>query len=39
MARQGNTISISTPEEAQAAFRRELVKYATLVKKVGIGPQ
>jgi tripartite-type tricarboxylate transporter receptor subunit TctC len=39
MAKQGNTINISTPEQAQAAFRRELVKYATLVKKVGIEPQ
>jgi tripartite-type tricarboxylate transporter receptor subunit TctC len=39
MAKQGNTINISTPEEAQAAFRRELVKYAALVKKVGLEPQ
>ena len=39
MAKQGNTINISTPEQAQAAFRRELVKYATLVKKVGLEPQ
>jgi tripartite-type tricarboxylate transporter receptor subunit TctC len=39
MAKQGNTISISTPEEAQAAFRRELAKYAALVKKVGLEPQ
>ena len=39
MAKQGNTIAISTPEEAQAAFRRELAKYATLVKKVGLEPQ
>lgn len=39
MARQGNTIAISTPEEAQAAFRRELAKYAALVKKVGLEPQ
>ena len=39
MAKQGNTISISTPEQAQAAFRRELAKYATLVKKVGLEPQ
>jgi tripartite-type tricarboxylate transporter receptor subunit TctC len=39
MAKQGNTINISTPEQAQAIFRRELVKYATLVKKVGIEPQ
>lgn len=39
MAKQGNTIRISTPEEAQAAFRSELAKYAALVKKVGLEPQ
>jgi tripartite-type tricarboxylate transporter receptor subunit TctC len=39
MAKQGNTISISSSEQAQATFRRELVKYATLVKKVGLEPQ
>lgn len=39
MAKQGNTIRISTPEEAQAAFRSELNKYAALVKKVGLQPQ
>jgi tripartite-type tricarboxylate transporter receptor subunit TctC len=39
MAKQGNTINISTSDEAQAAFRRELLKYATLVKKVGLEPQ
>jgi tripartite-type tricarboxylate transporter receptor subunit TctC len=39
MAKQGNTISISTPEQAQAAFRSELAKYAALVKKVGLEPQ
>ncbi len=38
MAKQGNTINISTPEQAQAAFRRELAKYAGLVKKAGIEP-
>ena len=36
MAKQGNTIAISTPEQATAAFRRELVKYAQLVKKAGL---
>jgi tripartite-type tricarboxylate transporter receptor subunit TctC len=36
MARQGNTIAISTPEQAAQAFRRELVKYAALVKKAGL---
>jgi tripartite-type tricarboxylate transporter receptor subunit TctC len=39
MARQGNTIAIGTPEQAQAAFRSELAKYAALVKKVGLEPQ
>jgi tripartite-type tricarboxylate transporter receptor subunit TctC len=39
MAKQGNTISISTTEQAQTAFRRELAKYAALVKKVGLEPQ
>ena len=39
MAKQGNTIQISTTEQAQAAFRTELNKYAALVKKVGLEPQ
>jgi tripartite-type tricarboxylate transporter receptor subunit TctC len=39
MAKQGNSIHISTPEQAQAAFRSELQKYAQLVKKVGLEPQ
>jgi tripartite-type tricarboxylate transporter receptor subunit TctC len=39
MAKQGNSINISTPEQAQAAFRSELAKYAALVKKVGLEPQ
>jgi tripartite-type tricarboxylate transporter receptor subunit TctC len=39
MANQGNTISISTPEQAQAAFKSELAKYAMLVKKAGIDPE
>lgn len=39
MAKQGNTIHIGTPEQAQAAFRSELAKYAALVKKVGLEPQ
>lgn len=39
MAKQGNTINVSSPEQAQKGFRAELVKYATLVKKAGIEPQ
>jgi tripartite-type tricarboxylate transporter receptor subunit TctC len=36
MAKQGNTISVSTSEHAQAYFRSEKDKYAKLVKKAGI---
>ena len=36
MARQGNTIDVSTPEFAEKFFRSELAKYARLVKKAGI---
>jgi len=39
MAKQGNSINVSTTEQAQAAFRSELAKYAALVKKVGLEPQ
>lgn len=39
MARQGNVIAISTPEQAQATFRKEMGRYAALVKKVGLEPQ
>jgi tripartite-type tricarboxylate transporter receptor subunit TctC len=39
MARQGNTISVSTPEHAAQFFRSELAKYATLVKQAGVEPQ
>lgn len=39
MAKQGNSISISTPEFALAHFKSELVKYAGLVKKAGVVPQ
>lgn len=36
MAKQGNTIAISSPEQAAAAFRSELQKYAALARKVGL---
>jgi tripartite-type tricarboxylate transporter receptor subunit TctC len=36
MARQGNTINVSTIEFAQQYFRSEKDKYAKLVKKAGI---
>jgi tripartite-type tricarboxylate transporter receptor subunit TctC len=36
MAKQGNTINVSTSEHAQSYFRSEKDKYAKLVKKAGI---
>ncbi len=39
MAKQGNTINVSTPEHAQKYFRSEMEKYAKLVKQAGIEPQ
>ncbi|WP_137895800.1 tripartite tricarboxylate transporter substrate binding protein [Ramlibacter sp. 2FC] len=39
MAKQGNSISMSSPEAATAFFRSELAKYSALVKKAGIEPQ
>jgi tripartite-type tricarboxylate transporter receptor subunit TctC len=36
MAKQGNTIAVSTPQHAQSYFRSEKDKYAKLVKKAGI---
>jgi len=38
MSKQGNTIRISTPEEAAVTFKNELDKYARLVKKAGVEP-
>ncbi len=39
MAKQGNTINVSSTEQAQKGFRAELAKYAALVKKAGIQPE
>jgi hypothetical protein len=39
MTRQGDTIAISTPEQARTAFRSEPAKHAALVKKAGIEPR
>jgi tripartite-type tricarboxylate transporter receptor subunit TctC len=39
MAKQGNTIALTTPAQAQAYFRSELAKYAALVRKAGVEPQ
>ena len=36
MAKQGNTIDISTPEYAKEFFPKEMAKYARLVKKAGV---
>jgi tripartite-type tricarboxylate transporter receptor subunit TctC len=36
MAKQGNTIDISTPEYAAQFFRTEKAKYAKLVQKAGL---
>jgi tripartite-type tricarboxylate transporter receptor subunit TctC len=38
MDKQGNTIRVSTVEQAAAGFRSELVKYARLVRKIGLEP-
>ncbi len=39
MAKQGNTINVSTPEYAAQFFRSELDKYAKLVRKAGVEAQ
>ena len=39
MGKQGTTIRISTPQQAQQEFRSEVAKYASLVKKAGIVPE
>ncbi len=39
MAKQGNTISMTTPDAAHAHFKTELVKYASIVKKIGLEAQ
>ena len=38
MAKQGNTINVSSPEQALKMFLSELARYAALVKKAGIEP-
>ena len=38
MAKQGNNVSITTPEAALEHFKKELVRYAALVKKAGVVP-
>jgi tripartite-type tricarboxylate transporter receptor subunit TctC len=36
MAKQGNTIDVSTPEYAAEYFPKEMAKYAALVRKAGV---
>ena len=38
MAKQGNSIRISSPEEATTTFKSNLAKYAQLVKRAGVEP-
>jgi tripartite-type tricarboxylate transporter receptor subunit TctC len=39
MAKQANTINISTPEAATEFIKTEFSKYAAIVKKIGLEPQ
>lgn len=39
MAKQGNTIAVTTPQAAADYFRSEMVKYAQLVKQAGVQVQ
>ena len=39
MAKQGNTIVLSSPESAASHFKSELTRYAALVKKSGMVAQ
>jgi tripartite-type tricarboxylate transporter receptor subunit TctC len=39
MAKQGNTIQITSPEQATRVFRAEMERFARLVKKAGIQPE
>lgn len=39
MTKQGNTIVISTPEQAGKFFKSEFAKYAAIVKRAGVVPQ
>ena len=39
MAKQGNAISVSTPDHAGLFIRSEMAKYAAIVKKIGLEPQ
>ena len=39
MDKQGNSISVSTPDYAAHFIRSEMAKYAAIVKKIGLEPQ
>jgi len=39
MDKQGNSISVSTPDYAGHFIRSEMAKYAAIVKKIGLEPQ
>ena len=39
MAKQGNTIKVSSPEDANRHFRSEMGKYSAIVKQIGLEPQ
>ncbi|NDZ18767.1 ABC transporter substrate-binding protein [Variovorax sp. WS11] len=38
IVRQGSTVTLCSPEEAQATIRQDAVRYAALVKKIGLTP-
>jgi tripartite-type tricarboxylate transporter receptor subunit TctC len=38
MAKQGNIVSVTSPEAAGEHFKKELARYAALVKKAGVVP-
>jgi tripartite-type tricarboxylate transporter receptor subunit TctC len=39
MAKQGNTIKVSSPQEAARHFRSEMGKYSAIVRQIGLEPQ
>jgi len=39
MAKQANTISISSPEKTAVFMKAELQKYAAIAAKIGLEPQ
>lgn len=39
MTRQGSAVTLCSPEEAQATIRQDLLRYAAVVKKIGLPPQ